>query len=113
MARQGQALAAKPVPGAKRRLSDAQLRELKALFDQGAPAHGFPNELWTSARVAQVICQHFGVTYHPDNVRRLLGRRLGWSSYKPQRRDRERNAKEVECWQADEFPRILQEAWRR
>jgi transposase len=113
MARQGQGLAAKPVPGAKRRLTDAQLQELEHLLDQGAPAHGFPNELWTSARVAQVIRRHFGVAYHPDYVRRLLLRRLGWTSHKPQRRDRERNDKEVERWKADEFPRILREAWRR
>lgn len=113
MARQGQGLAAKPVPGAKRRLTDTQLQELEHLLDQGAPAHGFPNELWTSARVAQVIRQHFGVTYHPDYVRRLLLRRLGWTSHKPQRRDRERNDKEVERWKADEFPRILREAWQR
>jgi transposase len=113
MARQGQGLAAKPVPGAKRRLTDAQLRELERLLDRGAPAHGFPNELWTSARVTQVIRRHFGVAYHPDYVRRLLLRRLGWTSHKPQRRDRERNDKEVERWKADEFPRILREAWRR
>ena len=85
----------------------------KNLLDQGAPAHGFPNELWTAARVAQVIHRHFGVTYHPDYVRRLLRRRLGWTSHKPQRRARERNDKEVERWKADEFPRILREAWRR
>ena len=113
MARQGQSLAAKPVPGAKRRLTDAQLRQLENLLDQGALAHGFGNELWTSARVAQMIRRHFGVTYHADYVRRLLRRRLGWTSHKPQRRDRERNDKEVERWKADEFPRILRQAWQR
>jgi len=113
MARQGCGLAAKPVPGAKRRLTDGQLKELEGLLDQGAPAHGFPNELWTSARVAQVIRRHFGVNYHPDYVRRLLRRRLNWTSHKPQRRARERNDKEVERWKADEFPRILREAWYR
>src|SRR5438876_2788076 len=113
MARQGDGLAAKPVRGAKRRLTDSQLRKLEGLLNQGAPAHGFPNELWTSARVAQVIHRHFGVAYHPDYVRRLLRRRLDWTSHKPQRRARQRNDKEVERWKADEFPRILREAWRR
>jgi transposase len=113
MARQGQSLAAKPVPGAKRRLTDSQLRELEGLLDQGAPAQGFANELWTSTRVAQVIRRHFGVTYHPDYVRRLLRRRLNWTCHKPQKRARQRNDKEVERWKADEFPRILREAWRR
>jgi hypothetical protein len=89
------------------------MKELERLLDQGAPAHGFPNELWTCARVAQLIRRHFDVRYHPDYVRRLLLRRLGWTCHKPQRRDRERNDKEVERWKADEFPRILREAWRR
>jgi transposase len=113
MARQPHGLAAKPVSGAKRRLTDAQLHELEGLLDQGAPAHGFPNELWTAARVAQVIRRRFGVQYHPDYVRRLLRRRMHWTCHKPQRRDRERNDKEVERWKADEFPRIMRDAWCR
>ena len=83
------------------------------LLDKGAPAHGFPNELWTAARVAQVIHQRFGVEYHPEHVRKLLRHRLNWTSHKPQKRARERNDKEVERWKADEFPRILRQAWRR
>ncbi len=92
--------------GAKRRLTDIQLTQLEGLLDQGPPAHGFPTELWTSAR-------HFGVRYHPDYVRRLLRRRLGWTSHKPQRRARQRNDKEVERWKGDEFPHVLREAWKR
>src|SRR5438876_2772910 len=53
LASQPDGLAAKPVPGARRRLTDPQLKELERLLDEGAPAHGFPNELWTAARVAQ------------------------------------------------------------
>src|SRR5438552_14341379 len=76
MARQGHGLGPKPVPGARRRLTDSQMKELEGLLDQGAPAHGFPNELWTAARVALVIRRRFGVEYHPDYVLRLLRRRL-------------------------------------
>jgi hypothetical protein len=89
------------------------LVELEQLLLKGAPAHGFPNELWTAARVALLIQRHFGVTYHPEHVRSLLRHRLNWTSHKPQRRARQRNDKEVERWKADEFPRILREAWRR
>jgi transposase len=113
MARQKDGLDAKPISGAKRRLSDLQLLELERLLDQGATAHGFPNELWTAARVAQVIHRHFGVEYHPDYVLRLLRRRLDWTCHKPQTRARQRNDKEVERWKGDELPRILREAWRR
>jgi transposase len=113
MTRQDDGLKAKPISGAKRRLNDLQLKELERLLDQGAPAHGFPNELWTAARVAQVIHRHFGVEYHPDYVLRLLRRRLDWTCHKPQKRARERNEKEVERWKGDDLPRILREAWRR
>jgi transposase len=113
MARQADGLAAKPPPGARRRLTDAPLAKLEQLLLKGAPAHGFPNELWTAERVARIIERHFGVTYHAEYVRKLLRRRLNWTSHKPQRRARQRNDKEVERWKADEFPRILREAWRR
>jgi transposase len=113
MARRGYSLSAKPVAGAKRRLTDPQLSELERLLDKGAPFHGFPNELWTAARVAEVIQRHFGVEYHPEHVRKLLKRRLHWSSHKPQVRARQCNDKEVERWKADDFPRILREAYRR
>jgi transposase len=113
MAHQGQGLTAKAGPGAKRRLTDVQLSELERLLDKGAPFHGFPNELWTAARVAQVIQRHFGVNYHPEHVRKLLKQRLNWSSHKPQTRARQCNDKEVERWKGDEFPRILREAYRR
>jgi len=63
--------------------------------------------------VALLIQRHFGVYYHKDYVRRLLRRRLDWTSHKPQRRARQRNDKEVERWKADEFPRILRDAFRR
>ena len=113
MAQQTDGLTAKPVPGAKRRLTDPQLAKLERLLLQGATRHGYPNELWTAARVAQLIQRRFGVKYHPEHVRKVLKHRLNWSSHKPQTRARQRNDKEVERWKADEFPRILREAWRR
>src|SRR5437764_3126607 len=113
MSRQNESLAAKPATGAKRRLTDSQMCELEHLLRAGATAHGYPNELWTAARVAQLIRRHFGVKYHPEHVRKLLRRRLNWTSHKPQVRARQRNDKEVERWKADEFPRILREAWQR
>jgi transposase len=69
-------LAAKPHPGPTPRLSDAQLAELERLLLQGATAHGWANELWTAKRVAAVIRRHFGVSYHPEHVRKILKRRL-------------------------------------
>jgi transposase len=106
-------LDARPQPGPAPGLTDADLRRLAGLLAKGAKAHGWPNELWTAARVARLIECRFGRRYHPEHVRKVLKRRLGWTSQKPRRRARERDDKEVARWVGDELPRILREAWRR
>jgi transposase len=106
-------LAAVRNPGPTPRLDDDQLRSLETLLLQGARAHGWPNDLWTAARVALLIRRHFGVGYHRDHVRRFLRTRLHWTSQKPQRKARERDEEEIARWQHDEFPRIVRETWAR
>jgi transposase len=106
-------LDAKPQPGPTPGLTDADLRDLEGLLAKGAKAHGWHNELWTAARVARLIERHFGLDYHPEHVRKVLKRRLGWTSQKPRRKARERDDKEVARWLGDEFPRIVREAFRR
>ena len=106
-------LAAKPQLGPPPRLADAQLRELEALLRQGATAHGWPNRLWTAARVAQLIRRHFGVTYHPDHVGRFLRARLHWTPQKPKRKARERDEDDIAHWRRVKFPRIAREAFAR
>jgi transposase len=112
-ARRPGGLDARPQPGPTPGLTDADLRRLAGLLAQGAKAHGWHNELWTAARVARLIDRHFGRRYHPEHVRKVLKRRLGWTSQKPRRKARERNDKEVARWVGDEFPRIVREAWER
>ena len=94
-ARQPHGLDARPHPGPLPGLSDAQLRELEALLLQGATAHGWPNALWTAQRVAEMIRRHFGVEYHVEHARKLIRRRLGWSSQVPQKKARQRNDEKV------------------
>jgi transposase len=106
-------LAAKPHQGPTPGLSDQQLAELEQFLLKGAKHHGWPNQLWTASRVATVIERHFGLKYHPEHVRKILKRRLDWSSQKPQLRAKEQNDKEVERWLDDDFRRILRESWRR
>jgi transposase len=112
-AQQPEGLHARPHPGPRPALSNDQLQQLEQLLLQGAPAHGWPNHLWTAARVAHVIRRHFGIDYHPEHVRKILKQRLRWTSQKPQVRAREQNDKEVERWKDDDFRRILREAWQR
>jgi transposase len=108
-----EALAAKPHPHRPPALSEAQLQTLERLLAQGAPAHGWQNQLWTTDRVATVIERHFQIRYHHDHVGRFLRRRLGWSVQKPRRRARERDEEAIRRWQSEEFPRIAREAQGR
>ena len=112
-ARRPGGLDAKPQPGPTPGLSDADLRRLAELLSRGAKAHGWHNELWTAARVARLVEREFDIRYHPEHVREVLKRRLGWTSQKPHRRARERDDKEVARWVGDEFPRVVREAWQR
>jgi transposase len=112
-ARKPGGLDAKPQSGPTPGLTDANLRRLERLLAKGAKAHGWHNQLWTAARVARLIEREFDISYHPEHVRKILKRRLGWTSQKPRRRARERNDKEVARWVGDEFPRIVRQAWRR
>ena len=112
-ARQPGGVDAKPPPAPEPGLADADLRRLAGLLAEGAKAHGWHNELRTAARVARLIEREFGVRYHPEHVRKILKRRLGWTSQKPRRKARERNDKEVARWVDDDFRRIVREAWQR
>src|SRR5262249_31639607 len=85
-ARQPGRLDAKPQPGPTPGRTEAELRRLGALLAQGAKANGWHNELWTAARVARLIERHFDIAYHPEHVRKILKRRLGWTSQKPRRK---------------------------
>jgi transposase len=112
-ARQGGGLAAKPAEGPKPRLSAGQIGELAQLLLQGATAHGWVNDLWTAGRVTTLIQRHFGVRFHPEHVRKILKRRLNWSSQRPQRQHPDGSDEAVALWVAEGFPRILSEAVSR
>ena len=106
------AVAAKPHPGKPLRLTVAQRRRLAKLLLQGARKHGYSSDLWTLARVAEVIAVNFGVEYHPGHVWHVL-RGMGWSSQKPERRARERDEQAIATWRQLEWPRIKKRAKKR
>ena len=106
VARRKNGLAAKPHPGRPRLLTKKQHREIERLLKRGAVAHGWPNELWTAARVREVIRRKFSVEYHVEHVRKILKERLGWTSQRPEYRARERDEAEIERWKRTCFPRI-------
>ena len=98
-------LDAKRQPGSKPRLTEAQRARLVALLHQGARAHGGRNALWTLKRIAALIEHHFGISYCPSGVWRLL-RRCKWSPQKPARHSRERDEVAIAQWPTDVWPRL-------
>jgi transposase len=91
--------------GRRPRLQAAELDAVAQALRKGPEAFGFDTELWTLARIAQVIEQLTGVGFHPGHVWRIL-RRLGWSPQRPARRAAERDEAEIARWRAQEWPRI-------
>lgn len=99
------ALAAQPVPGRPRKVGATELNRLWAILLRGALACGFPNDLWTLKRIAQVIQREFGVRYHPSHVWKLL-QKADWSCQVPERRALQRDEKAIEHWKRYRWPHI-------
>lgn len=62
--------------GRPSRLTADQMDRLAELYLGGAAARGFPNDRWTTKRLASVIEAEFGVHYDPDHVGRLMQRTI-------------------------------------
>lgn len=99
------ALKVRSSPGRPPKLLARDHRRLVRLLLKGALAYGYATDLWTTARVAEVIEREFGVTYHPDHVGRLL-RKQGWSHQKPERRAVERDESAIAEWKRKDWKRV-------
>jgi transposase len=99
------ALRDQPPPGRPPSLSPAQLVQLEALLQQGAEAFGFRGALWTRRRVAHLIREQFGVSYHPGHVSRLL-QQLGWTPQRPIQRATQRDDDAIATWYAERWPAL-------
>ncbi len=100
------ALRAKPVPGRRRKLSDAQLGELAALITDTNPRdHGFAVALWTREIVRQLMAARFGVVLTVASVGRTL-HDLGFSAQRPLYRAEQADPAAVARWKQTEYPAI-------
>ena len=100
------ALAGAGRAGRRPRVSDDQLVEVVAALRQGPRANGFPTDLWTLARVADVIEAVTGVRHGQTQTWDILRRRLGWTRQRPARRALERDDDAIAAWVETEWPRI-------
>jgi transposase len=93
--------------GKPAQLGPAEPAEIRRVLDRGAVAARFDNDLWTLARVAEVIERVTGVVHHPGHVWRILTA-MRWSLQRPARKATERDEAEIARWIAQEWPRIVQ-----
>jgi len=98
-------LSPKPIPGRPTKLTAQQKKKLINLLLKGAVAQGYRTELWTTARIAELIKNKFGVSYHRDHIGKLMAS-LSWSYQKPARRALERDEKAIEEWKRKKWPRV-------
>jgi transposase len=106
------ALAARPVPGRPAKLSYPQEKIVFRWLAERPTEHGFPTDLWSAARLARLIHQEFGVSFHPDHLGVWL-RQRDYTPQKPRRVPRERDGRAVASWLASDWPRIKRQARRR
>jgi transposase len=92
--------------GRRRKLTDEQLAGVEAALAKGPRANGFGTEMWTLARVAEVIERITGVRYSQTQTWAILRERLGWSRQRPARRALERNEEAIATWVKQDWPRI-------
>jgi transposase len=98
-------LTAKPVPGRPRFLTGEQEAEVRSWLLRKPTEFGFRTDLWTAARVAQLIRDRLGVAFHPNYLREWLSKR-GYSPQKPARRVRQRDPQVIDAWLGQAYPAV-------
>jgi transposase len=88
------------------KLSRDQLVHVELELLKGAGAFGYPNDVWTLQRVAEVIERATGVSYHPAHVWYILRQGLKWSWQRPARRATERNDEAIHHWVKKRWPQL-------
>lgn len=91
--------------GPKPRLRAEQIEQLPQLLSPGAEAYGFRGDVWTRARVARVIKQHFGVQFSLSHVGRLL-QQIAWSRQKPFERASQRDEQAIARWRTEKWQEV-------
>jgi transposase len=105
------ALRSHPAPGATPKLTAAQKQLIAEFLWHGPEAYGFRGQVWTCARIAKVIEEEFGVSYHRDHVGRLL-RELHWTPQVPIRRAIQRDEGAIQRWRDEVWPELQRRARR-
>jgi putative transposase len=88
------------------------LRRIERGLKRGPEALGYETSLWTSGRVAHLIEQECGVSYHSSQAWRIL-RQLGWSGQRAVGRALERDEEKIRRWKQERWPEIKKKPRKR
>jgi transposase len=107
-------LAARPrsAPGPPPKLTSTQEKIALRWLSDSPTEYGFPTDLWSAPRLAQLIEQEFGVHFHPHYLSTWL-RQRGYTPQKPRRVPREQDDEAIARWLEMDWPRIKRKARRR
>jgi transposase len=106
------ALRHQPPPGPQPKLTQEQRAQLPDLLAKGAEHYGFRGEVWTTARVAVLIKEQFGVRSHPAHCSRLL-RAIKHSQQKPVELASQRNEQAIKTWREERWPALKKKPSRK
>ncbi|UMX47381.1 MAG: winged helix-turn-helix domain-containing protein [Candidatus Nealsonbacteria bacterium DGGOD1a] len=98
-------LKSKGNPGPDSKLTQEEKREIKKAILKGAQKQGYATDLWTLARLRDLIKKISGTKYHPGHVWRVVIS-LGFTSQKPEIKAKERDEKAIKTWRVKTFPRL-------
>jgi transposase len=98
-------LKARPRPGAKPKLSKRQEQAVLSWMARSPRAFGYPDDLWTTRRLAEVIEKKYGVRFNSNYLAEWLTKR-GLSPQRPEVRAVERDEPAIARWVAEDWPRI-------
>jgi transposase len=98
-------LATQPGAGRRPKLANRQEQAILRWFEHPATHYGFPTDLWTARRVAQLIEKKFGVHFNHRYLNQWLTER-NITSQKPERVPRERDQAKIDRWVRHDWPRI-------
>jgi transposase len=91
--------------GRKPKLAASDLRRIERGLKHGPEQLGYEAGLWTTARVAELICLETGVRFSTSHVWTIL-RRLGWSCQRPVGRALERDEPAIARWKKVRWPQL-------